>query len=66
MIGLVREVVRRFAEDEGLLLASALSFGVVLCLAPFTLILFSAAGFLLESKEISEYVSGSANIILPA
>ena len=49
-----------------MLLASALSFGVVLCLAPFTLILFSAAGFLLGSKEISEYVSGSANIILPA
>jgi len=66
LIGLVREVIRRFAEDEGLLLASALSFGVVLCLAPFTLILFSAAGFLLESREISDYVSDSATIILPA
>jgi len=66
LIGLGREVIRRFSEDEGFLLASALSFGVVLCLAPFTLILFSAAGFLLESREISEYVSDSATIILPA
>ena len=41
--GGVREVVRRFSEDEGFLLASALSFGVVLCLPPFTLIFFSFA-----------------------
>ena len=66
MIALVREVVRRFSEDEGLLLASALSFGVILCLAPFTLIFFSVAGFLLESAEISEYVYDSATIFLPA
>jgi len=62
----VRDVVRRFSEDEGFLLASALSFGVVLCLPPFTLILCSFAGFLLESKEIAAYVSDSATIILPA
>ncbi len=62
----MRHVVRRFSEDEGFLLASALSFGVVLCLPPFTLILFSFAGFLLESKEIADYVSDSATILLPA
>lgn len=66
MIALAREAVRRFSEDEGFLLASALSFGVVLCLAPFALIFFSAAGFLLESEEISEYVYDSATIFLPA
>ena len=66
MFRLVREVVRRFSEDEGFLLASALSFGVILCLAPFTLIFFSAAGFLLESGEISRYVTDSAIILVPA
>jgi len=62
----VRHVVRRFSEDEGFVLASALSFGVVLCLPPFTLIFFSFAGFLLGSKEIAAYVSDSATLILPA
>ena len=65
MIALGREVVRRFSQDEGFLLASALSFGVVLCLAPFTLIFFSVAGFLLSSREIADYVSDSATDFEP-
>jgi len=62
----LREVVYRFFEDEGFLLASALSWGVLLCLAPFTLILFSVAGFLLTSDEIATYVFDSATIVVPA
>jgi membrane protein len=58
--------VRRFSEDEGFLLASALSFGLLLCVAPFTLILFSAAGFLLESDEIATWVFDSASLLVPA
>ena len=65
-LGDLREVVRRFFQDEGFLLASALSFDVILGLAPFTLILFSAAGFLLASNEIAEYVLDSATIVVPA
>ena len=62
----LRDVVRRFSEDEGFLLASALSFDVILCLAPFTLILFSVAGFLLKSDAIAEYVFDSATVLVPA
>jgi membrane protein len=58
--------VRRFSEDEGFLLASALSFGLLLCVAPFTLILFSAAGFLLESDEIATWVFDSLSVLVPA
>ena len=65
-LGDLREVVRRFSQDEGFLLASALSFDVILCLAPFTLILFSVAGFLLASDAIAEYVFDSASIVVPA
>ena len=39
---------------------------MVLCLAPFTLIIFSAAGFLLSSDEMATYVFDSATIFLPA
>lgn len=62
----LREVIRRFSQDDGFLLASALSFGVVLCLAPFTLIVFSLAGFLLTSGEIATYVLDSVTIVVPA
>ena len=62
----LREIVRRFAHDDGFLLASALSFGIVLCLAPFTLIVFSLAGFLLTSGEIAAYVLDSVTLVVPA
>src|SRR5713101_43815 len=65
-LGDLREVVRRFFQDERFLLASALSFDVILCLAPFTLILFSVAGFLLASSEITEYVLASATVVVTA
>ena len=50
----VRAAAERFRLDQGFLLASALSFAFLLCLAPFALILFSIAGFLLESEDIAE------------
>jgi len=59
-------VVPRFVEDQGFLLAAALSFACRLCLAPLTLILFSVAGFLLESDEIAEYLFDAAYVALPA
>ncbi len=36
----VRAAVARFREDQGFLLASAISFSGLLCAAPLTLILF--------------------------
>lgn len=58
-------VTRRFVDDQGFLLAAALSFSFLLCLAPLTLLLFAAAGFILESNAIAEYVLDSASYLLP-
>jgi len=50
LLGDLRAAVARFLGHDGFLLASALSFACVLCLAPLTLILFSVAGFLMEAE----------------
>ena len=47
-------------------MASALSFAAELCLAPLTLILFSLAGYLLESDKIADYLFDAATLLLPA
>ncbi len=65
-LGDLRGVVSRFHEDQGFLLAAALSFMLLLCLAPLALILFSIAGFLLESDEIAEYLFDAATLLFPA
>jgi len=62
----VRAAAERFRLDEGFLLASALSFAFLLCLAPLALILLSVAGFLLESEEIAEYIVQNATLLVPA
>ncbi|HLE43491.1 MAG TPA: hypothetical protein VJB36_05715, partial [Methylomirabilota bacterium] len=59
-------LARRFLADEGPLLASALAFAFVLCVAPLALILLSIAGFLLHSDEVAEYVFDAATLLLPA
>jgi membrane protein len=46
-------------------LAAAVSFSFLLCLAPLVLLLFSAMGFLLQSNEIVEYVLNTAAYLLP-
>lgn len=61
----LRGVLSRFAQDQGFLLAAALSFGFLLCLTPLVLILFSIAGFLLDSEQIAEYVFDSATLLVP-
>jgi membrane protein len=62
----VRAAADRFGLDQGFVLASALSFAFLCCLAPLALILFSVAGFLLESEEIAEYILQSATLLVPA
>lgn len=47
-------------------MASALSFAALLCLAPLTLILFSLAGYLLESDRIADYLFDAATLLIPA
>lgn len=47
-------------------MASALSFSALLCLAPLTLILFSVAGYLMESDRIAKYLFDAATLLIPA
>ncbi|MGH2359883.1 MAG: YihY/virulence factor BrkB family protein [bacterium] len=61
----LRLLTRRFLDDKGFLLAAAISFSFLLCLAPLALLLFSAMGFLLQSDEIVEYVLNTAAYLLP-
>lgn len=58
--------VARFREDQGFVLASAISFSGLLCAAPLTLILFSLAGFLMQSDQAAEYLFDAATVVLPA
>jgi len=62
----LRGAVRRFLDEQGFLLASALSFAFVLCLLPLTLILLSVAGFLLESDAVAEYLFDTVTLLFPA
>jgi len=58
-------VVRRFLAHRGFLLAAALSFSLLVCLAPLVLLLFSVAGFILTSDQVTEYVLVSATYLFP-
>jgi membrane protein len=66
LAGDVRAAGERFQLDHGFLLASAVSFAFVLCLAPIALILLSVAGFLLESETIAEHILAIASALVPA
>ncbi len=58
-------LVRRFIADQGFLLASALSFSFLLCLAPLALLLVAGMGFLLQSGDIAAYVLEMASSLVP-
>ncbi len=66
LIATLRTIPGRFRKDEGFLMASALSFAAELCLVPLTLILFSLAGYLMESDTIADYLFDAATLLLPA
>lgn len=56
---------RRLVEDQGFLLASALAYSFVLCLAPLALLFSSAIGFLLASEAVAGEVLAIATALLP-
>jgi membrane protein len=58
-------VIRRFVDHDGFLLAGALSFSFLLCLAPLALLLVSGVGFLLQSDEAAASVMETATSLLP-
>lgn len=62
----LRAAMDRFRQDEGFLLASAVSFSCLLCAAPLVLVLFSLAGFLMESHEIADYLLDATKLVFPA
>jgi membrane protein len=66
LLSTMRTISGRFRGDQGFLMASALAFAAELCLAPLTLILFSLAGYLMESDRIAEYLFDAAALLLPA
>lgn len=58
-------VIRRFFGHDGFLLAGALSFSCLLCLAPLALLFVSGVGFLLQSDEAAASVMEAATSLLP-
>jgi membrane protein len=56
---------RRFVEDRGLVLASALAYSFVLCLPSLALLFSSGIGFLLASEAIAGEVLAIATALLP-
>src|SRR5947209_8830751 len=66
LLAALRTIPARFFRDQGFLLASAISFAALLCLAPLVLILFSLAGYLMESDKIADYLFDAATVLLPA
>jgi len=65
MLSDLRAVVRRFRSHDGFLLASALSYSFLLCVAPLTLLFFSGVGYLLQSDEIAGYVLETVRSLFP-
>jgi len=71
-VGLLRalddlvQATRRFVEDQGYVLASALAYSFMLCLAPLALLFSSGIGFLLASEAVARDVLGIATALLPA
>src|SRR2546426_1808863 len=66
LLAALRTIPARFFRDQGFLMASAISFVALLCLAPLVLILFSLAGYLMESDKIADYLFDAATVLLPA
>jgi membrane protein len=57
--------VRRFLAHHGFVLAGALSYSLLVCLAPLVLLLFSATGFVLTSDQFTEYILDVATRLFP-
>jgi membrane protein len=66
MITDIRGALHRFHEAKGFLLAAALSFSFLACLAPLVMLFFSATGFLLASEQGARSVIEIATSRLPA
>ena len=57
-LGELVQATRRFVEDQGFVLASALAYSFMLCLAPLALLFSSGIGFLLASEAVAGDVLG--------
>lgn len=64
-LALLRTVIARFSRHHGFVLAGALAFSLLLCLAPLALVLLSVAGYLLEQDAIAERVFDAVVLVFP-
>lgn len=62
---LLRATLARFDRDGGFVLAGALAFSFLLCLAPLLLVFLSVAGYILEQDEIAERVFDAVVLAFP-
>lgn len=62
---LLRGVVRSFHQHDGFFLAAGLSFYVVICVVPFTLLLVAGGGFLLSDQTVVQEVVSQLGEIVP-
>lgn len=62
---IARAAVVRFDRHHGFVLAGALAFSFLLCLAPLVLVFLSVAGYLLEQDEIAERVFDAVVLAFP-
>ncbi|MBI3456529.1 MAG: YihY/virulence factor BrkB family protein [Candidatus Rokubacteria bacterium] len=65
MTGLFRDAVRCFWTNDGFFLAAGLSFYVVICIVPFSLLLVAGGGFLLSDETVVREVVNQLTEILP-
>jgi membrane protein len=63
--GTLAQATRRLLVDDGLVLAGALSFSVLMCLAPLALLSASAAGFLLTAEDVNEHILNAIASLVP-
>jgi membrane protein len=65
MTGVAAEVLRRFWKADGFFLAAGLSFYVVICVLPFTLLLIAGGGVWLSNDTVVQEVVTQITELLP-
>lgn len=65
MTGVVRDVFHGFWKHDGFFLAAGLSFYVVICVVPFSLLLIAGGGALLSDERVVEDVVNQLTEVLP-
>lgn len=65
LLAVTRAALARFGRHHGFILAAALAFSFLLCLAPLVAVFLSVAGFLLEHDAIAERIFDAVLLTFP-